>query len=73
MWGGEAGDWGGEEGTFWRKSPLPPSKPPPISLKDFQLVGRLHERSSFHSSAVRKQGSLNIFCSGSLLQYMEHG
>ena len=46
---------GGEEGTFWRKSPLPPSKPPPISLKDFQLVGRLPERSSFHSSAVRKR------------------
>ena len=23
MWGGEAGDWGGEEGTFSRKSPPP--------------------------------------------------
>lgn len=34
---------------------LLPSKPPPISPKDFQLVGRLHERSSFHSSAVRKR------------------
>ena len=55
----------------------PPSKPPPISPKDFQLVGRLHERSSFHSSAVRKrenkQGSLNKKCSGSLLSYMKHG
>ena len=63
----------GGRGDFLEKVPSSPSKPPPISPKDFQLVGRLHERSSFHSSAVRKQGSLNIFCSGSLLQYMEHG
>ena len=40
---------------FLEKVPSSPSKPPPISPKDFQLVGRLHERSSFHSSAVRKR------------------
>ena len=42
-------------GDFLEKVPSSPSKPPPISPKDFQLVGRLHERSSFHSSAVRKR------------------
>lgn len=45
----------GGRGDFLEKVPSSPSKPPPISLKDFQLVGRLHERSSFHSSAVRKR------------------
>lgn len=33
----ELGDtnWEGEEGTFFRKFPPPPSKPPSFSLKDF--------------------------------------
>ena len=28
-------DWGGERGPFWRKVPLPPSKPPLFPSQDF--------------------------------------
>lgn len=45
----------GGRGDFLEKVPSSPLQTSPISLKDFQLVGRLHERSSFHSSAVRKR------------------
>ena len=67
---------GGKEGTFSRKS-LSPLQTSPYLPKDFQLVGRLHERSSFHSSAVRKReiskGSLNKKMFRLLLSYMKHG
>ena len=34
-------NWRGEGETFWRKFPLPPSKPPPFLFKDFRKWDRI--------------------------------
>ena len=42
----EREDWRGEGETFWRKFPLPPSKPPPFPFKDFHKRGGRRLRDS---------------------------
>ena len=49
MWGGEAGGWGGEEGTFWRKSLPPLPKPHPSASKDVRYGDKGEKAASVKS------------------------